>query len=109
MREAQIGIIPSLKTPRVKVDTPTKLFEYMASGCVVVSTELPPVHYFIKDIGELVKPGSAKELANAILKILNDEDLLKKYSSEGLRIIKEKYNWNFAERKLIDLYQRVAT
>ena len=38
-----------------------------------------------------------------------DQDLLKKYSSEGIRIIKEKYNWNFAERKLIDLYQRVTT
>ena len=109
MRDAQIGIIPSLRTPRVKVDTPTKLFEYMASGCVVIATDLPPVHYFLEDIGELVKPGSAQELANAILKILNDEDLLKKYSSEGLRIIKEKYNWNFAERKLIDLYQRVST
>ena len=109
MREAQIGIIPSLKTPRVIVDTPTKLFEYMASGCVVVATELLPVHYFMEDIGELVKPGSAQELANAILKILNDEDLLKKYSSEGLRIIKEKYNWNIAERKLIELYKRVST
>ena len=57
----------------------------------------------------MVKPGSAQELSNAILKILNDEDLLKKYSSEGIRIIKENYNWNFAEIKLIDLYQRVAT
>ena len=46
LKRASIGVIPSIKSPRVSVDTPTKLFEYMASGCVVIGTDLPPVRHF---------------------------------------------------------------
>lgn len=108
MQEAQIGVIPSLKTLRVMVDTPTKLFEYMAAGCAVVATDVPPVHHFLEGAGELVKSGSAQALADGIINILNNKKRFLQYSAEGFRRIREKYNWNIAEMKLLDIYKRVT-
>ena len=105
IREAHIGVIPSLKTPRVVLDTPTKLFEYMASSCAVVASDVPPVRHFLDGAGELVEPGSAQSLADGIIKVIRDESLFKRYISEGNKKITDHYNWTIAENKLLDIYK----
>lgn len=108
MQEAHIGVIPSLKTPRVMLDTPTKLFEYMSAGCVVVATDVPPVHHFLEKAGELVSPGSAKSLADGMLNILNNEKVFIQYSTEGIKRIGEKYNWEKLKPIFLDVYSKVG-
>ena len=80
----------------------------MATGCAVVATNVPPLAYFLKDAGELVQPGSVDELATGILNILKNEKLFLKYSTEGKKIIKEKYNWKNVESALLDVYSQVV-
>ena len=109
MEEAYIGVIPSLRTPRVMVDTPTKLFEYMATRCAVIATDVPPLSYFLKDAGELVQPGSIDELANGILKIIKNKKLFSRYTNEGIKLINEKYNWKNVEPTLLDIYRKVIS
>ena len=108
MEKATIGVIPSLKFSRVMVDTPTKLFEYMASGCVVVATDFPPVRHFLEGAGEIVIPESPKEMADAIIKLLSDHDLYEAHFRAGILKIKNEYNWNISEKRLLELYYKIS-
>jgi len=105
MSNANIGVIPFLDTSLVKTNTPTKLFEYMAAGCAVVASDVPPIRHFLKNIGELVEPGSDQSLADGIIKVIGDETLFNKYISEGKKKIMNHYNWELAEQKLLNVYE----
>lgn len=109
MKDASIGVIPSLQLPRVLVDTPTKLFEYMASGCVVVATDLPPIRRFLEGTGQLVVHESPEELAHGIIELLTCKNLYTNYSQESISRIQNKYNWSFPENRLLKLYQKLTT
>ena len=108
MQEAHIGVIPSLNLPRVLVDTPTKLFEYMASGCAIVATDVPPVRYFLKNSGQLVEPNNIHSLSTGILSILRSENIYKGYIDDAIVCIEEKYNWPVAEKKLLSVYENLV-
>ena len=108
MENATIGVIPSLNFPRVMVDTPTKLFEYMASGCVVVATDLPPVRYFLEGAGEIVISESPKAIASAIIKLLSNPDLYESHFQAGILKIQNEYNWDISEKRLIELYNKIS-
>lgn len=53
--------------------SPLKLFEYLASGKPVISTEIGNIKKIITpDRGILIPPGKPQELATAIIELLND-------------------------------------
>jgi len=105
MKKANIGVIPFLDTPLVRTNTPTKLFEYMAAGCAVVASDVPPIRYYLEKNGELVTPGSAQSLADGIIKVMGNDSLFKKYLSEGKSKIRNHYNWEMEEKKLLNVYE----
>lgn len=107
LEESHIGIIPSLRTPRVIMDTPTKLFEYMASSCAVVATDTPPVRYFAEDCSILVDPDNVKSLVDGILDIWTNKNKFLSYIEEGQKKIKNRYNWQKTEKKLLSLYEKI--
>ena len=61
-------------------------FAYAIScGCPIVSTPIPHAREVLKDYaGIIVNFGDSPELANAVLKLLEDSDLRKNISSNGL-------------------------
>lgn len=107
MQAAQIGVIPSLETPRILVDTPTKLFEYMASGCAVVAADVPPVRHFLYGAGKLINPNNMESLASGIISLLSNEVTCSHYVKEGQKRILETYNWNAIKHKLLSVYEKV--
>ena len=107
LSQSHIGVIPSLKTPRVMVDTPTKIFEYMMSNCAVVATDTPPIRYFAKGCSVIVTPGSIDALLKGMLNIATNEEKFKANIKESNNRIKKKYNWLIAEKKLLKLYRRL--
>ncbi len=108
LEAAHVGVIPSLSTPRVNSDTPTKLFEYLAAGCVVVATDVPPVRHFLGETGELVQANDIEALANGILSVLTSQKRFEILSLTGQKQIDEKYNWESIEEKLLGLYKKVT-
>jgi len=64
---------------------PTVVVEAMACGRPVISSTIPSVKEVIKDYNEgiLVPPNNSSELAMAIMKVLNDDDLAKKLSQNA--------------------------
>lgn len=50
MREFSVALLPFRMTEAVKAINPVKMLEYLAAGCVVVSTPIPDVVRFYSDV-----------------------------------------------------------
>ena len=75
---ASIAVFPSVPAASGDQDgLPVALLEAMSSGCAVVASDLPGLRDAIEDgqSGLLTTPGSAKELAEALRRLLLDPDL----------------------------------
>ena len=103
MSKSSIGIIPFRENPLTKINTPTKLFEMMASGLSIVATDLPPIRNFIKDTVFWAKPSSPTSLAKNIIKSINNKDIDFKIQ-KNLKLINEKYNWEKIESRYLSIF-----
>ena len=103
LRNSSIGIIPFRENPLTKINTPTKLFEMMASGLSIVATDLPPIRNFIDDTVFWAKPSSSTSLAINILKSINNGDVNFKIE-KNLKMINEKYNWERIESRYLSIF-----
>ena len=88
----------------------TKIFEYMAIGLPVVTSNFK----LYKDIidknycGICVDPENPNEIAKAIEFILTNPKKAKEMGQNGNRLVKEKYNWTNEELKLINIYKKLG-
>lgn len=88
---------------------PTKMFEYMASGIPVIVTNSPYwepiVHGY--NCGLLVDVMSNGQVAEAIEWIIEHPREAEQMGLNGRRAIKEKYNWESEEKKLLSIYHKL--
>tara|TARA_B100001996_G_scaffold306964_1_gene248246 strand:- start:14 stop:1123 length:1110 start_codon:yes stop_codon:yes gene_type:complete len=107
LEEHMIGVIPFNDNALTRIGTPTKIFEFMAAGCQIVCSDLPPMkRYDIKGL-KLFQSGNVKSLSNVLInsmKNISNKDLI--YNQEK---IKSDYNWDCISGKLINLYKRLLS
>ena len=105
LKKHKVGIIPFKSNPLTRLGTPTKLFEYMASGCNIVSAKLEPVlRYDIRGVN-FFSPGDSIDLAKAIFKSLENADLnILKYNQKK---ILNTYCWELIKHKITDVYKKI--
>jgi len=86
---------------------PNKLFEYMMAGLPVIMSDFPEIGKVVREAqaGLLVNPENPAEIADAIRKLLNDANLRRTFSRQGLRAAEEKHNWERESLKLERLYR----
>ncbi|MFA6193307.1 MAG: glycosyltransferase [Parcubacteria group bacterium] len=82
------------------------LTEAMYAGLPIVAVRATGV----KDIVENNKTGflvgeNKQEFSGAVQKLIDDEDLRKKFGEEGKRIAREKYTAKVCAKKMIDVYE----
>ena len=65
-----VGIIPFRENPLTRHNTPTKLFEMMATGCRIAASNLPPIRNFISDTIHWTTPGDIPSIAEGIFCLL---------------------------------------
>ncbi len=106
LEKSKVGMVTLLPIPKYKKNIPMKQFEYMAYGLPVVGSNLPPISEFTgkSNCGILVNPLKPEEIWHAVDKILNDINLYKVYSNNGINMVKTKYNWRISEERLINIY-----
>ncbi len=109
LAQASVGWIPFQPVPKYQKNIPTKLFEYMAYGIPVVSSDLYATRIFIEDgiNGLLVKADDPEAHANAIIKLLSDTTLSTSIGKNGQASVMEHYRWSEEEKKLLSLYEQV--
>ena len=91
--------------------SPLKIFEYMASGCPIVTSNLPSIREILtnNETALLVEPENVRALTEAILKILQTPKMAKRLSSNAHKKVVESYSWDVVTNKLIELYVQILS
>lgn len=85
------------------------ILEAMAAGKAVVGTRIGGITEVVEDgkDGLLVPPGNPKELANALLKLLYDDQLRKQLGAAARRAAAQKFPIEKTVQKTVELYEMV--
>lgn len=86
------------------------LIEAMAAGLPIVTTEAPGVKDVIKHgiNGLKAVPGDPAGISELILKVLKDDELRAKLSSNSLDEAQKVYDWKTVTGKYIDFYNEIS-
>jgi glycosyltransferase involved in cell wall biosynthesis len=80
--------------------------EAQAAGCAIVATDVGGIPDIVKhnEAGFLVPSGDSNAAANAIIRLLSDSILCKKFGEVGVKHA-EKYDWAVIAKKYGDVYR----
>jgi glycosyltransferase involved in cell wall biosynthesis len=86
---------------------PNKIFEYLLSGLPVVASDLPELRAFLSGTGAgaLFDPGSRDELAEAISRLLREDQ--QALRSRALRLGRDN-TWETEQKRLVALYDALG-
>ncbi|HHV65390.1 MAG TPA: glycosyltransferase family 4 protein [Peptococcaceae bacterium] len=110
IRRSRIGIVTLLPVPKFFKNIPIKQFEYMSCGIPVIGSNLPPIKSFLTkyNSGIIVDPTKPEEIAKAIHILLSDPRLCQEMGANGIKAVREEYNWGKMEEKLLKIYTRLS-
>jgi len=109
LEEADIGLAVFMPDPRYVAGRPVKLFEYMAVGLPVISSNFPPIASVIgaEQAGLLIDPlASVEPAVNAILEWVDNPAIPKGMGARARQAVLERYNWENLMDRLMKLYQQ---
>jgi len=89
---------------------PVKMFEYMASGIPVISSDIKLWKDIIDNAkcGICVNPLNPKEIAEAIQYIINNQKEAENMGKNGRKAVVNQYNWAIEEKKLFEVYEELT-
>lgn len=89
---------------------PVKMFEYMAAGIPVISSDFPLWREIVEgsDCGLCVDPLSPGQIAEAIQWIIEHPQEAQRMGENGQRAVGERYNWNREAIKLVAVYEGLS-
>ncbi len=101
-RAADVLVMPFPDTPHYRNHmSPVKMFEYMASGRPIVSTDLPTIREVLNDENAIiVRPGDPEALARGISSIFSDPARGQRLAVRA-RIDVERYTWRARARGIL--------
>lgn len=110
MARADIGVIATRKTAATESTIPNKLFDYMAAGLPVVTSDISPCARIVRETGagEVFRAGDAADLAAAVRRLAVDPDRRRGAGEAGRRAILGRYNWEQDAAVLRRVVDRVA-
>lgn len=91
--------------------SPMKLFEYMAMEKAVIAPAVGPVKEVLNDgeTGLLIKPGDASEMAQKIVRLVNDPVLRRRLGTAGRAHVAANHTWRQNAIKALDAYARIGS
>jgi glycosyltransferase involved in cell wall biosynthesis len=104
---ADIGILPHRRCEHWDHTIPNKLFDYMAAGLPVLTSDARPFARIVHqtECGEVFASGDPAALAQAIGR-LSSATRRHRYAVNGQRAIREHYNWEREAAVLIESIER---
>ena len=101
LSSAHVGVIPHFADESWHTTIPNKLFDYMAAGLAVVTSDARPAARIIRDTGggAVFRNRDPGDLATALTG-LADTTRLRDCAERGRQAIRDRYNW---ERDTADL------
>ncbi len=111
LRISQVGIVTFLPFGNHTHSQPNKLFEYMSQGIPLVASDFDLWKDIIVNVncGICVNPKNPKAIAEAIKTLLSDKAKAKQMGENGRDAVLKKYNWEFEQKKLLNIYQELLS
>jgi len=90
---------------------PNKLFEYMMMGLPMIAANYPGMVPLVEGngVGLCIDPESPRAIADAVNRLAADPDLRERMQGHGLRLSKDRYNWEIESAPLQQLYDSLAS
>lgn len=109
LNQVKVGMVTFLAVPNYIESQPIKMFEYMAAGIPVISSNFPYWKSIIEasNCGICVDPENVEEIAKAIDYLLKNNDVAESMGKNGQEAVKVTYNWEKEAVKLVDLYRKI--
>lgn len=105
--KSNAGLVCLHSSPYYMDSLPTKMFEYMQAGIPVICSNFPLWRDIIEknECGLTVDPLDPADIARALNFLVSNPDIVRSMGEKGKNLVKEKYNWNLEEKKLIACYE----
>ncbi|MFW6095605.1 MAG: glycosyltransferase, partial [Bacteroidota bacterium] len=102
-QQAEFFVLPSIFEPFGMTSQ-----EAMACGKPVIASKYGGIKQILSHNknGFLVDPKNSQEFADAMIKLLKDDNLKQRLGDEANRIIQEEYSWEAMAEKHINFYQK---
>ena len=106
MKKADLGLIPHIRSEQSDNSSPNKLFEYMAAGLPVLASNCISIKRVLDETeaGITYIFDSPSDFANVVKIIYNNRGKSGLFVSNGIKAIREKYNWQQGSASLVKLY-----
>jgi L-malate glycosyltransferase len=106
LREIDLSVLPSLSE-----GLSNSLLEGMAAGVAVVATNVGGNPEVVQDgrTGLLVPPGDAAALAQAMIRILESQDLARRFGDAGYERVKNEFSLAATVRRTQELYMELLS
>lgn len=96
---ACIAVLPNRAAPDSAFTSPLKLFEYMAAGCAIVASDLPPLREILApDEAAWVEPGNPVALAETLRQLAADPVQMRGMAEKARRKA-ESFTWEARARE----------
>jgi glycosyltransferase involved in cell wall biosynthesis len=105
---SDVGLMPHRKNESWDTTIPNKLFDYMAAGLPVVSSNAAPCERILRETsaGETFVSGDSAGIARAI-EAVADPTVGAEMGAAGRRAVKERYNWEHDTDVLLGVFDRI--
>lgn len=109
LEESVAGLVTLHPIPNYLDALPVKMFEYMAIGLPVISSDFPLWQSIIEknDCGLCVNPMNPDAIAKAIDYLVDNPQEAERMGRNGRAAILSHYNWANEEEKLVRLYNQL--
>jgi len=104
-REALAAVVPL----NVGGGSRLKILEAMAAGVPVVSTKLGAEGLDVSDGENILLAETTAQLAQGILKVIDDSDLRARLITGGHALVRARYDWSILGAKLLEQYQTILS
>lgn len=107
LSDARAGLLVLRPVEHEMVTLPIKLFEYMAAGVPVISSDFPLWREIVEGsgCGLLVDPEDTDAIARAMQWILDNPDAAQAMGERGRQAVLTEYNWDFEGATLTRFYR----
>lgn len=103
---SDVCVVP--KIPMRSGYSPLKLCEYLACGKPVVASNISGFEVLLKyECGYLATPENAEDLAQAIIKLLQDASLRKTMGENGKKYVVENRSWDVVVKKIALVFENI--
>ncbi|KMT52515.1 glycosyl transferase [Pseudomonas fildesensis] len=110
LRRSMAGLVTLHPTINYIDALPVKMFEYMSAGVPVIASDFPLWRSVVieSECGLCVDPLDSQSIARAIDFLSENPEQARIMGSNGQLAIKNKYNWQIEEGKLLDYYKALS-